>query len=67
MKIADDLERLCCAETEGKFFDYVTESIGEIIAALREGERLRELIQDCADGGPCAKCGIDQQSTGTET
>lgn len=34
-KIADDLERLCCAETEGKFFDYVTESIGDIIKGLR--------------------------------
>lgn len=43
-KIADDLERLCCAETEGKFFDYVTESIGTIIAALRENERLRETL-----------------------
>jgi hypothetical protein len=34
-KIADDLERLCCAETEGKFFDYVTDSIGDIIKGLR--------------------------------
>jgi len=34
-KIASDLERLCCAETEGKFFDYVTENIQEIIAELR--------------------------------
>lgn len=34
-KIADDLERLCCAETEGKFFDYVADSITDIIAGLR--------------------------------
>jgi hypothetical protein len=33
--LADELERLCCAETEGKFFDLVTDSITEIIATLR--------------------------------
>ncbi len=34
-QIADDLSRLGYAETEGKFFDYVTESLGSILAALR--------------------------------
>lgn len=34
-RLANDLERLCCAETEGKFFDYVTDSVGEIVATLR--------------------------------
>lgn len=34
-KLADELERLCCAETEGKFFDCVTDNITEIISALR--------------------------------
>lgn len=38
-RIADDLERLCCAETEGKFFDYVTESASSIVAILREYAR----------------------------
>jgi hypothetical protein len=33
--LADQLQRLCCAETEGKFFDCVTENIDTIIAALR--------------------------------
>jgi hypothetical protein len=35
VELADELERLCCAETEGKFFDCVTDNIGTIIAALR--------------------------------
>ena len=43
-KLADDLERLCCAETEGKFFDLVTDNIGEIIAALREVSTLRAQV-----------------------
>lgn len=34
-RIADDLERLCCAETEKQFFDYVAERAGTIIAMLR--------------------------------
>lgn len=34
-ELADKLERLCCAETEGKFFDCVTDNIQTIIAALR--------------------------------
>jgi uncharacterized protein (DUF2336 family) len=34
-RIADDLERLCCAETEKKFFDYVAEQCGSITALLR--------------------------------
>lgn len=33
--LADELQRLCCAETEGKFFDCVTENIDNILAALR--------------------------------
>ena len=33
--LADKLERLCCAETEGKFFDCVTDNIDTIISALR--------------------------------
>ena len=33
--LADQLKRLCCAETEGKFFDCVTDNIDEIITALR--------------------------------
>lgn len=34
-RLADDLERLCCAETEKQFFDYVSERIGNITALLR--------------------------------
>jgi hypothetical protein len=34
-RLANDLERLCCAETEGKFFDMVTDSIEEILRGLR--------------------------------
>ena len=34
-KLADDLARLCCAETEGRFFDLVTDRIQDIIAVLR--------------------------------
>jgi hypothetical protein len=34
-KLADDLANLCCAETEGKFFDLVTDNIDNIIEALR--------------------------------
>jgi hypothetical protein len=33
--LADKLQRLCCAETEGKFFDCVTDNIDEILRALR--------------------------------
>lgn len=33
--LADKLERLCCAETEGQFFDCVTDNISEIITVLR--------------------------------
>lgn len=40
-QLADDLERLCCAETEGKFFDLVTDSIDQIIRALRAVEVLQ--------------------------
>jgi hypothetical protein len=34
-RLANDLERLCCAETESKFFDMVTDSIEEILRGLR--------------------------------
>ena len=33
--LADELKRLCCAETEGKFFDCVTDNLPAILAALR--------------------------------
>jgi hypothetical protein len=33
--LASELEKLCCAETEGKFFNLVTDNIQEIFAALR--------------------------------
>lgn len=45
-KLADDLERLCCAETEGKFFDCVTDNIQTIVAALRSREICRRFIAD---------------------
>lgn len=55
LKLADELQRLCCAETEGKFFDLVTDSIDQILAALRQaaedhrtsGER-KAIIEECA-------------------
>jgi hypothetical protein len=34
-RLADDLERLCCAETETEFFKYVTDRAGSIVALLR--------------------------------
>ena len=34
-QLADKLENLCCAETEGQFFDFVAENAKTIIAALR--------------------------------
>src|SRR6266704_928139 len=36
LELADELQRLCCAETEGKFFDCVTDNISTIILALRQ-------------------------------
>lgn len=33
--LADALQHLCCAETEGKFFDCVTDNIERILLALR--------------------------------
>ena len=33
--LADELERLCYAETEGKFLDCVTDNLKDIVAALR--------------------------------
>lgn len=33
--LADALQHLCCAETEGEFFDCVTDNIGKILLALR--------------------------------
>lgn len=35
LALADELEKLCCAETEGKFFDCVTDNIQTILSALR--------------------------------
>lgn len=34
-RLADDLERLCCAETETEFFKYVTDRTRSIVALLR--------------------------------
>lgn len=34
-RLADDLERLCCAETESEFFKYLTDRAGSIVALLR--------------------------------
>lgn len=34
--LADELEKLCCAETEGKFFDCVTDNITSILEGLRK-------------------------------
>ena len=39
-EIADDLQRLCCAETEGAFFDYVTEAVSTITTLLRQRDEL---------------------------
>ena len=44
-EIADELEKLCCAETEGAFFDYVTEAVGTICRMLRERD---EAVADAA-------------------
>lgn len=45
-EIADELQRLCCAETEGAFFDYVTESVGTIQRHLRQNQELRAALQE---------------------
>jgi hypothetical protein len=37
-RLADELARLCCAETEGEFFDCVTDNVQTIIDALRAAE-----------------------------
>lgn len=39
-RIADELQRLCCAETEGEFFDFVTEAVSTICSLLRERDDL---------------------------
>lgn len=41
-RLADDLERLCCAETETEFFKYVTDRVGSITALLRVYARAAE-------------------------
>ncbi len=41
--LADKLKRLCCAETEGQFFDCVTDSIDEILAGLRDSDRIERV------------------------
>jgi hypothetical protein len=43
-EIADELERLCCAETEGAFFDYVTEAVRTIQRHLRESDEMRAAL-----------------------
>lgn len=50
-KLADELERLCCAETEGKFFDCVTDNIQAILTALRaeQAEAVMPLIGNLLD------------------
>ena len=35
IRLADDLDRLCCAENEVRFMDYVIEHAGSISALLR--------------------------------
>lgn len=40
-QIADELEKLCCAETEGAFFDYVTEGHSTIQRHLRAAAKYR--------------------------
>lgn len=45
-RLADYLERLCCAETEGKFFDMVTESIEEILRGLRLAAQAKDASND---------------------
>lgn len=48
-QLADELQRLCCAETEGKFFDCVTDNITEIIAALRSRDALVKALERIND------------------
>jgi hypothetical protein len=43
--LADKLKRLCCAKTEGQFFDCVTDNIDEIISGLRNSDRI-ERVKD---------------------
>ena len=43
-QLADDLQRLCCAKTESKFFDLVTDSIQQISEGLRFAASLQEKI-----------------------
>lgn len=44
-EIADDLQRLCCAETEGEFFNYVTEAVGTITALLRQRDEYAKALE----------------------
>lgn len=65
--IAAELDRLCCAETEGQFFDYVTEAVGTITRLLRERDWLIKAHpfdrKQCGWGmssareGSCDRCG----------
>jgi hypothetical protein len=48
-KLADELERLCCAETEGKFFDAITDNIQTIIAALRGPKNTFDILRRLVD------------------
>ena len=66
--LADQLKRLCCAETEGKFFDCVTNNIDNIIAALRSCDEVRDakgvdgfgkMLAWIVEGAPDRAQGID--------
>ena len=48
-QLADELKRLCCAETEGKFFDCVTDNIDTIITALRGRDVMVKALEDIAE------------------
>lgn len=66
--LADELETLCCAETEGKFFDCVTDNIGTIIRALRgvaqpAGEAREKEITRLATIEECAQVAEAQAQT----
>lgn len=60
VKLADELEKLCCAETEGKFFDLVSESMPTILAGLRRAAQQDGVWQPIAtapkDGTPIEAC-----------
>lgn len=63
LALADDLEQLCCAETEGKFFDLVTDNIQTIIAALRVPAADRERIARAICDNITAHCDDERCQT----